>query len=471
MTRRRAAVATVLVAAAGVVVAIVLLTRGGTKAGKAASTSAATTTIRRRDLVETDSETGTLGYADSRTVVDRISGTVTWLPSPGSVIRPDHTLYKVDGGPVILLDGAVPAYRDLGPATSNGTDVRQLERNLRADGYDPSHAITVDGAWTAATTAAVERWQSAHGLPPTGTIGLGRIVFQPGSRRVAALSATLGSSLGSGGGGSTRGASLRSGDGRTEFVSLTQTTTTPAATTPTTTTPATTTPTTTTPTTTAPTTTTRKPRSKPKKKTRQPKRPAAPSTTTRSRSRSRGSSSSSAAAAPAAVSTPVMTTTSTRRIVAVDLDTTKSSIARTGARVTVQLPSEAFVHGTITSVGRVATSSSSSSSDSGNAGGGGNTGSSGSDATIRVTIKLFGSSGSLDQAPVTVRFEQSRVRDALSVPVTALIAQPGGGFAVEVVSGASRHLVRVTPGVYTSGLVQIEGAGLEPGMRVTTSSL
>jgi hypothetical protein len=165
-----------------------------------------------------------------------------------------------------------------------------------------------------------------------------------------------------------------------------------------------------------------------------------------------------------------MTTTSTRRIVAVDLDTTKSTIARAGARVTVQLPSEAYVHGTITSVGRVATAPSSS-SDSGSGGGGGNNNSSSGDATIRVTIKLFGSSGSLDQAPVTVRFEQSRVRDALSVPVTALIAQPGGGFAVEVVGGATKRLVPVTPGVYTSGLVQIEGAGLEPGMRVTTSSL
>jgi multidrug efflux pump subunit AcrA (membrane-fusion protein) len=164
-----------------------------------------------------------------------------------------------------------------------------------------------------------------------------------------------------------------------------------------------------------------------------------------------------------------MTTTSTRRIVAVELDTTKSTIARTGARVTVQLPSEAFVHGTISSVGRVATAPASS-SDSSQGGSGGNGGSSG-DATIRVTIRLFGSSGSLDQAPVTVRFEQSRVRDALAVPVTALIAQPGGGFAVEVVSGADRNLVRVTPGVYTSGLVQIEGAGLQPGMRVTTSSL
>ena len=456
MTRRRALAAAGLVVVAGVVVAVVLLTRGGAAPDQAASTSAATTLIRRQDLVELDTETGTLGYADSRTVVDRLAGTVTWLPSPGAVVGANHTLYKVDGKPVVLFDGAVPMYRALGPRTSDGPDVRELERNLRAFGYG---AMTVDEHWDTATTAAVERWQRAHGLTASGTIDLGRIVFQPGARRVAALSVTLGASLG--GGGGTRGASLSSSDaGRTAFVALTQTTTTPATTTPTTTTPAEPKP--------------ERPRPAPRKRTPTKRAPAAKPAARKRASTPRKTAKSSSAArsqAPASVSTPVMTTTSTRRVVAVDLDTAKSTIARVGARVSVTLPSGSVVHGRIGSVGRVATAPSSSDSGGGGGGGGGGNGGGNGTATIRVTIRLFSTSGSLDQAPVTVRLEQSRVRDALAVPVTALIAQRGGGFAVEVVNGASRRLVAVTPGIYTSGLVQIAGAGLAPGMRVTTSSL
>jgi hypothetical protein len=59
----------------------------------------------------------------------------------------------------------------------------------------------------------------------------------------------------------------------------------------------------------------------------------------------------------------------------------------------------------------------------------------------------------LSSAPVTVSITTGVVRNALVVPVTALLAQPvegagevGGGYAVEVTGAGRHHLVRVRSG-------------------------
>ena len=80
-----------------------------------------------------------------------------------------------------------------------------------------------------------------------------------------------------------------------------------------------------------------------------------------------------------------------------------------------------------------------------------------------------GAAGSLDQAPVTVNITtESSPGPVLAAPVTALVAQSPGGYAVEVVGpGNTRRYVPVRPGIFddTSGLVQVTGA-LAPGQRV-----
>ena len=61
-----------------------------------------------------------------------------------------------------------------------GTDVRQLERNLVALGHDPDGDIEVDDEYDWATTAAVRDWQEALGLDETGALEPGQVVFLPG---------------------------------------------------------------------------------------------------------------------------------------------------------------------------------------------------------------------------------------------------------------------------------------------------
>jgi multidrug efflux pump subunit AcrA (membrane-fusion protein) len=123
---------------------------------------------------------------------------VTALPAVGDVVRRGERLYALSGEPVLLMYGAVPAYRALREGVAEGRDVEQLERNLAALGYEPG---TVDEDFTWETAAAVRAWQEDHDLEATGEVELGRVTFLPGPQRVTALEATLGEALGGGGGG------------------------------------------------------------------------------------------------------------------------------------------------------------------------------------------------------------------------------------------------------------------------------
>src|SRR5581483_3225639 len=109
-----------------------------------------------------------------------------------------------------------------------------------------------------------------------------------------------------------------------------------------------------------------------------------------------------------------------------------------GEAVTVQLPDSSTVDGKITQVSPVAQSSSGSSGSSGGGGaaGGSSGGSAAPSATIPVTITLTGKRQvrGLDQAAVSVNFAQQKANNVLSVPVTALIATQGGGYAVQQAS-------------------------------------
>ena len=102
------------------------------------------------------------------------------------MIRRGDALYRLDDEPAAwLLYGALPAWRDFSSGMTDGEDVRQLERNLRALGYDPDGDMTVDDDWDWATTAAVVRFQDERGLTEDGTLARGEVVFRRrrGARR------------------------------------------------------------------------------------------------------------------------------------------------------------------------------------------------------------------------------------------------------------------------------------------------
>jgi peptidoglycan hydrolase-like protein with peptidoglycan-binding domain len=159
-----------------------------------AEVATATAPVTRRDLRATEEVDGTLGYGEARLVANQRQGTVTALPSEGAVVTRGRALYRVDGKPVPLLYGRLPAWRELSVGVDNGPDVRQLEQNLVALGYDPDRAITIDDHFTWATRAAVQRWQEVLGLEETGTVRPADAVWQPGPVRVNKLKAAVGDS-------------------------------------------------------------------------------------------------------------------------------------------------------------------------------------------------------------------------------------------------------------------------------------
>jgi hypothetical protein len=498
-----------LVIAIAVVIAIVLGTRSPSASGNhdTRSQGSGSTTVQRRDLVETDTESGTLSYADPRTVYDGLSGTITWLPSVGQVIKPGQALYRVGGVPVILMNGSTPAYRDLKSSDSDGPDILELNRNLVALGFNPD-GIVVDDVWQSATTAGVELFQESLGESETGELKLGNVVFLPHNRVISAVDASLGSNGSAGGSGNGNG-SQTAGQPATgpEFVSLT--TTTPPQTTPQTAPPN---------------------KKKKKKKPRKPITVAALLALLRAQSAELQAQSAQLRAAQSGnhggnnpnngsgsnhnnnsgnggggggggggnggggnggggnggggggsgSGAAVLETSSTQLVVTVDLDATKQSEAKVGEPVTVEMPTGNTVNGKVTAVSPVAQSSSDSgngNSGNGNSGNGGSgngsgngNGNSSSGATIPVTIALKGrtTGAGLDQAAVSVNFAQAEAKGVLSVPVTALLAVAGGNYAVQE-AAAPHTLIPVTTGLFAAGYVQISGQGIYPGLAVTDS--
>jgi hypothetical protein len=166
--------------------------------------------------------------------------------------------------------------------------------------------------------------------------------------------------------------------------------------------------------------------------------------------------------------TAIATATSPVPVVIAAVPVGQEYLVKAGDAVTVTLP-----NGVSTTPGVVTSVSSVASAGSGNAGSpqDGSNATQGPGAgqdTVQMTVRLThpDAAGHLDQAPVSVNIVSAQARDVLAVPVSALVALAGGGYAVDVVQGGTVHLVAVQTGLFAQTLVQVTGPGLTAGLRV-----
>jgi peptidoglycan hydrolase-like protein with peptidoglycan-binding domain len=151
---------------------------------------------------------------------------------------------------------------------------------------------------------------------------------------------------------------------------------------------------------------------------------------------------------PLQTGAPVTALTSTTPVVTAKLDAGLAADVHRGDRVRVTLPDGSEVGGRVTRVGTVATA-----------------GQDGAAPTVELRVALnTRRHGRLDGAPVSISLQTGRTKDALAVPVTALVATAPGRYAVEL--AGSRRLVPVTVGAFADEWVEVSASGLAPGTRI-----
>jgi peptidoglycan hydrolase-like protein with peptidoglycan-binding domain len=138
--------------------------------------------------------------------------------------------------------------------------------------------------------------------------------------------------------------------------------------------------------------------------------------------------------------------TGTTRVVEVDLDAGYADLARRGTPATVTLPDGSRVAARVTGIG---TPTSKAKGD-------------GATLPVELTVTRQQRLGAYQAARVRVGLAADTRADVLAVPVTALVARPGGGYAVTTGSAA----LPVRTGVFADGFVEVSGPGVVAGLAV-----
>lgn len=376
---------------------------------------------------------------DSLSLSGNLSGVVTDVVASGETVSQGDVLYRVNGEPVVLLYGDIPAYRTMRDLSENmiGADVMQLETALVALGYDPDGLASVDEEFTGYTETMVERWQEDLGVEEDGVVQLGDVIFIPEPADVLNVAVEVGQSVNPGqpivtvtAGDALQGSDvlqleealvamgydLATVDGVWDestkaavlawqadagletdaVVDLGEVVFLPATV--------------------------------------------------------RVNDVLASVGTSVNPGSPVLAISSADQFVTFDLPASDQGLVAVGQEVNIEMPDGTDTPGTVISVASVATA--------GQGGGG---------ASFEVKIVLDDPTvaAGLDEAPVDVEVVSDSVANVMAIPVSALVALAEGGYAVEVDAGnGATQLVAVDPGFYADGLVEITSSSLKVGDQV-----
>jgi peptidoglycan hydrolase-like protein with peptidoglycan-binding domain len=154
----------------------------------------------------------------------------------------------------------------------------------------------------------------------------------------------------------------------------------------------------------------------------------------------------------------LFTVTATTRVVTMPLDAGEIEQVHKGMKVAVLRPDGKSLPANVSAI-----------STHVDGGGGDQDAQTGGPPKIDITVVPDKQStvSDMDSAAVQVQVVSEVHKGVLAVPVGALVALKGGGYAVQVPDGTFRA---VTIGMFSRELVEISGAGIAEGMTVVTTS-
>lgn len=376
--------------------------------------------VVRTDLSATVSLTGTLGYGRATPVKGGRSGTVTWLPEAGATVSRGRQFYRVDDQPVPLFYGGMPLYRDLAEPGTVGRDVRIVATNLKALGYEigsqpaPGEKVYRPAA-PGKPTAPPDKLASGAGAGA----GAGKSTAPPGKSTAGSGRPAADATPTVGGTAATVRPSVvvRKGDGVLTGSLI--------------------------------------------RAVKRWQRDAELPVTGRI-------AVGDVAVLPGAVrvdsvtalrgddaATPLLTVTPTAKVITVLAGATEAGTIQRGDQVTVTLPGDETVDGSVSAVSTTV-------QQDGEAAGPG-----GAAPKRAVTVTVDDDLAGIDAADVQVDLAGETRSGVLAVPVGALVALSEGGYALQLTDG---RLVAVTTGMFARGMVEVSGDGLSEDLRVVTTS-